>query len=168
MKLQTHLRKVAAVAAIASSFLASAQTSGSERISACLREARLHAWLAAEYLAQVQTYSKAGVPWQVHVDRLRKTQDEVMALGKDTEELMALSDAATDDQFLAMDQIEHFTQILSASVNESLRYISSQPAAVNLPPFTQLVNSAHATATKILSILDRCVTASSTDSPNSR
>lgn len=133
-----------------------AQSRDSEKISTYMHQARLHATQAAADLQLLQTYSMAGVPWQVHFKRLQQVDDDVNALVKDYNRLSALRYQSTAAQVGALDEIQPVLQDLQSQVKESLRYLDYNSAAVNMPPFTQRVRVQYAAVNHIFAALCNC------------
>lgn len=157
MKLRSSLQTSALIAIVAgSSLVAATEPPDSVQVSLYMQEARLHAAQVVGDLELLRTYSMAGVPWQVHFARLQKVEDEVLALATDTQQLYALSDRATTDQLYAMDRVEQLTKSLAVRVKESLRYLNYHSATVDMPAFTNRVNSEYASAKEIMRILCEC------------
>jgi len=147
---------VIAILMLGFALVASARTGYSEQISISMHQARLHATQAAADLALLQTYSKAGVPWQVHFHRLQQVQDHVNALVADYNRLDALRYKATPSQVAALDRIQPLLQDLQSQVKETLHYLVYNSVAVNMPPFTQRVRAEHASVTQIFAALCNC------------
>lgn len=157
MKSQLGFRVVAFVAVtVAFSLGALAKTGNSEQVSIYMHEARAHATEAAADLALLQTYSMAGIPWQVQFNRLQHVEDNVAALIKDYNRLNALRDNATPEQVKALDTIQPMLQDLQAQVKDSLRYLDYHSNAVNMPPFAQRVRIQSASVNQIFAALCNC------------
>jgi hypothetical protein len=153
----TTFRKAAIVAVFAGfSLVAAAKTGDSEQISIYMHLARTHATQAAHNLALLQTYSMAGIPWQVHFNRLQQVQDNVNAIVKDYNRLNALRDSATPEQVEALNSIQPMLQDLQAQVKETLRYLDYHSNAVNMPPFTERVHVQYASVNQIFNALCNC------------
>lgn len=157
MRSHSAFRKAAIVAAMVGfSLVATAKTSDSEQISIYLHQARTHATQAAQNLGLLQTYLIAGVPWQVHFDRLQQVEDNVNALVKDYNRLNALRASATPAQVKALDSIQPLLQDLQADVKDTLRYLDYHSNAVDMPPFTLRVHMESASVNQIFAALCNC------------
>lgn len=150
-------RKAAIVAAfVGFSLVAAAKTGDSEQISFYMHQARTHATKAAADLQLLQTYSMAGIPWQVHFNRLQQVQDDVNAIVKDYNRLNALRDSATPAQVEALNSIQPMLLDLQSQVKETLRYLDYHSNAVNMPPFTDRVHVQYASINQIFNALCNC------------
>lgn len=157
MKLHFAIRIAAVIAAsVGFSLVAAAKTSDSEQISIYMHQARAHANEAGHNLALLQTYAMAGVPWQVHFNRLQLVEDNVNALVKDYNHLNALRASATPEQLRALEGIQPLLQDLQAQVKDTLRYLDYHSNAVDMPPFEQRVHAEFASINRIFADLCNC------------
>jgi hypothetical protein len=151
------IRKAAIIAVMVGfSLVTSAKTGGPEQISIHMHQARVHASQAVANLELLQTYSMAGIPWQVHFNRLQQIEDNVNALVKDYNRLNTLRASATPAQVEALDSIQPVLNDLHAQVKDTLRYLDYNSSAVNMPPFTQRVRSHYASVNQIFATLCDC------------
>lgn len=151
------IRKAAIIAVMVGfSLVAAAKTGDSEQISVYMHQARVHATQAAANLALLQTYSMAGIPWQIHFNRLQQVHENVNALVKDYNRLDSLRASATPAQVEALDHIQPLLQDLHAQVRDSLRYLNYHSHEVNMPPFTQRVHVQYASVNRIFGTLCEC------------
>lgn len=98
MKLQFASRiavRIAVIVAVTAGFslVSAAKNRDSEQISIYMHQARIHTAQAGQDLALLQTYSMAGVAWQVHFNRLQHVEDDVNALVKDCNRLSQIARA---------------------------------------------------------------------------
>ena len=150
-------RTIAVIAALSGfGLVAAAQSTNSQKISIDMHQARVHALQAVDDFELLQTYSMAGIPWQVHYSRLQKIQDEVRALGKDAARLNLLKDDARFDQQIAIERVNALSTSLAIRVGESLHYLNRHTAAVNKEPFALRVRSQYDSSKEIFSILCQC------------
>jgi hypothetical protein len=138
------------------SLIAAGKTRDSEQISIYMHQARVHSIQAARDLALLQTYSMAGVPWQVHFNRLQLVDDSVNSLVNDYNRLNALRASATPSQVETLNTIQPILQDLHAQVKESLRYLNYHSNEVHMPPFTRLVHVEFANVNTIFASLCNC------------
>jgi hypothetical protein len=157
-QMNSKIFRTAAILAViaASSIVAVAKSGDSEQIAFYMHQARIHATQTAADLQLLQTYSMAGVPWQVHFNRLQQVQDDINALVKDYNRLNTLRASATPTQVEALDTIQPVLQDLQSQVKETLRYLDYNSNMVNMPPFTQRVHMQYASVNQIFATLCNC------------
>ncbi|UWZ85299.1 hypothetical protein [Occallatibacter riparius] len=112
-----------------------AVTGDAEKISQLLRQAKTDAVQTANDALQLETYSMANIPWQVHYYRLVATGDGVNALVKDWKQLQQLRDKATPEQQAVIDQLGELLNGLAIRVNAARHYLAQNPNEVNMPTF---------------------------------
>ena len=59
-----------------------AQTADSEQISNLLKQAKSHAVLAEDDAAQLESYTRSNVSWQLHAEQLQRIREHVNELGQ--------------------------------------------------------------------------------------
>ncbi|WP_348261057.1 hypothetical protein P8935_14740 [Telmatobacter sp. DSM 110680] len=145
MKLFTRSYAFRMVAVIAAALLLSSaafavKPASSVEISILMGQARQDAVLADKDMTALESYSMAGVPWQVHFLRLQEIQVHVNDLMKDVNQLRAIESNGTPSQQDAINRLDSLVSSMAANVRVTIKYLNQNHSRVNMPPFNDQVH----------------------------
>jgi hypothetical protein len=139
-----HAFRVTALLALAlslSSVAFAAKPSPSVEISILMGQARSDAALADKDMIVLETYSKAGIPWQVHFLQLQQIQVHINDLVKDVNQLKSIEEKGTPSQQDAVNRLDPLVRGMAANINATIKYLNHNHSAVNMPVFTEHVRA---------------------------
>lgn len=128
-----------AVALPLSSAAFAAKPSPSVEISILMAQARADAVMADKHMTVLETYSMAGIPWQMHFLQLQQIQVDVNNLSKDVNQLKAIKDKGTSSQQDAINRLDPLVRSMSANIDATIRYLNHNHSTTNMPVFTDQV-----------------------------
>lgn len=129
-----------AVALPLSSAAFAAKPSPSVEISILMGQARSDAALADKDMTVLESYSMAGIPWQVHFLRLQQIQVHVNDLLKDVNQLKSIEEKGTPSQQDAINRLDPLVRSMAANINATIKYLNHNHSTVNMPMFTDKVH----------------------------
>lgn len=125
-----------------------AQSTDSAEISRLLKVAEVHATLAADDAATLESYSLSSVPWQSHGQKLGEMTEHVNALGRASKELNDLSPQGSPWQQKAISQIDSLLRDMAAQLTATIDHLNQNQSRVHMPQFQNYVRANHELASR--------------------
>jgi len=150
-----HILKGAAVLALllSSCFIASAQNADSKKISNLFVDVKEHSTLAMDDAQALEAYTRSGVSWQLHADKLERIKEHVNNLLADYRAMTRIREEGSPWQQEAIDQLGPILKGLADHLTATIQHQNENPKHVNMPEFVDYVRGNSEYATKAASLI---------------
>ena len=137
----TSLLKGAAAFALLvfSSSIANAQKPDSKDITNLFTEIKEHAALANADAQKLDSYTRSGVSWRLHADKLNEMKEHTNALLSDYSDSARMRDEGSGWQQDAIDQLQPVLIGMADRLTAAIQFQRENPTHVKMTPFIDLI-----------------------------
>jgi len=112
-----------------------AQTPDSEEITKLLSEAKTHAILAEDDAATLHSYTRSGLAWQTHANRLSMMKEHINDLGKTAKQLNDLKSTGSPWQQVAIDRINPLLREMADTLTATIEHLNKNQSQIHMSKY---------------------------------
>jgi light-regulated signal transduction histidine kinase (bacteriophytochrome) len=118
-----------------------AQTADSEQISNLLKQAKSHAVFAEDDAAQLESYTRSNVSWQLHAEQLQRIREHVNELGKLNKQLSDSRAEGSPWQQTVIDQVDLRLREMADLLTLTINHLNDNPSQVHMQAYRDYVKA---------------------------
>jgi hypothetical protein len=138
---------------LSSCFIASAQNADSKKISNLFADIKEHSTLAKDDAEALEAFTRSGVSWQLHAERLELIKHHVNELLADYGEMKRIREEGSPWQQEAIDQLGPVLKGMADHLTATIQHQNENPTDVKMPAFVEYARGNAEYANKAASLI---------------